>query len=430
MLGNRIIGEGTENPRDILANPMNFRRHPKEQLTALEGALEEIGWIQRVIINKRTGHLIDGHARVELAIRRKESEVPVIYVDLDEREERIALASLDPIAALANNDDGMLSKLLDGIEAHNDALAEFLDSLTDDKPEIIDGNTDPDSVPEAEEVPVSQHGDIWVLGSHRLMCGDSTSVDDVDKLMDGGLADLCFTSPPYGVGLEYGEYVDTFDNCKQLLRDIAPVIFHALRPGGFCVTNFGDIISAREINGTDVPSEYPMALEYWPAFTAAGFALHSRRIWAKPHARVAAPWCASSNRAASDWEHIWTWLKPGAQYLNERRQFSALGVWDTSKMEGVDVGKDRHPAAFPVSIACIVIETYSDTGNIVFEPFSGTGTTIIACEKEARVARAVELDPRYMDIAIRRWQEFTGKRAVLEATGQTFDEVATTRVNI
>jgi len=129
----RITGEGNESPEQILAHPYNFRRHPKEQLDALEGSLEEIGWIQRVIVNQRTGHLIDGHARVELAIRRDEPEVPVVYVDLSENEEKLALATLDPITGLAYHDEEQLAALLREIEVENDAVAEFLDELNPDR---------------------------------------------------------------------------------------------------------------------------------------------------------------------------------------------------------------------------------------------------------------------------------------------------------
>lgn len=126
---NRIVGEGQEDPQQLLANPFNFRRHPKAQLDALEGALEEIGWIQRVIVNRRTGHMIDGHARVELSIRREEKTVPVLYVDLTEREERIAIATLDPIAGLAYHDEDALAELLRGLETENEALGAFLVQL-------------------------------------------------------------------------------------------------------------------------------------------------------------------------------------------------------------------------------------------------------------------------------------------------------------
>jgi hypothetical protein len=281
-------------------------------------------------------------------------------------------------------------------------------------PQTVDLLTDEDDVPPVPVEPVSKLGDLYILGNHRLLCGDSTVLADVERLMDGAQADLIFTSAPYGVGLDYGTYKDTFENTTKLIRDVAPVLFSVLRPGGFCLTNFSDIISARDINGTEHPSEYPMALEYWPAFTGCGFGLHSRRIWAKPHARVAAPWCASSNRAASDWEHIWTWLKPGP-FLNERRDPSYYGVWDTAKLEGVTIGKDTHPAAFPVGVAVLGINVYSNPGEVLFEPFGGTGTMAVAAEKTGRRCYMMELSPAYCDVICQRWEQATGKKAVLSA---------------
>ena len=138
---NRIIGNGTENPKNILANPKNWRVHTEYQRASLKGVLEEIGWVQQVIINKNTGHLIDGHLRVETALKNKETEVPVIYVDLTENEEKIALAVIDPIAALATTNQDGLNQLLSEIEARNDSLQDFLDTLLvedEDEKEILE----------------------------------------------------------------------------------------------------------------------------------------------------------------------------------------------------------------------------------------------------------------------------------------------------
>ncbi|HKJ76507.1 MAG TPA: ParB N-terminal domain-containing protein [Gammaproteobacteria bacterium] len=126
---NRIIGEGAEAPDQLLANPQNYRRHPKTQKDALAGALDEIGWIQRVIVNQRTGQMVDGHARVELAIARGEPAVPVVYVDLSEEEERIAIATIDPIAGLAYHDEEQLGELLSQVSAESEDLQAFLDGL-------------------------------------------------------------------------------------------------------------------------------------------------------------------------------------------------------------------------------------------------------------------------------------------------------------
>lgn len=128
-LRNRIVGEGMEAPADLLANPANWRRHPREQLAALEGMLEAVGWVQRVIVNRTTGRMVDGHARVELAIKRGEPAVPVLFVELTPDEERVVLAGLDPIGGLAATDQAQLDALLEGVETGSDALDEFLASL-------------------------------------------------------------------------------------------------------------------------------------------------------------------------------------------------------------------------------------------------------------------------------------------------------------
>lgn len=128
-LRSRIVGEGQEAPDQLLANPLNWRRHPEAQHKALEGMLREVGWVQRVIVNKTTGHVVDGHLRVELAMRRGEPSVPVIYVELTPEEEKIVLAAIDPIGGLAETDQGMLDTLLEDVTAEDDDLAEFLDSL-------------------------------------------------------------------------------------------------------------------------------------------------------------------------------------------------------------------------------------------------------------------------------------------------------------
>lgn len=133
-LRSRIVGEGDENPEQLLANPANWRKHPKEQQEALEGLLRNVGWVQRVIVNRRTGHVVDGHARVELAIRRGEPSVPVLYVDLSEEEERLVLASLDPIGALAATDQQKLDELLQEVQAQDAGLQAFLDSLSEAGP--------------------------------------------------------------------------------------------------------------------------------------------------------------------------------------------------------------------------------------------------------------------------------------------------------
>lgn len=136
---NRIVGEGLEAPDQLLANPQNWRVHPKHQVDALEGLLSAVGWVQRVIVNRTTGHVVDGHARVALGLRRGEAEIPVVYVELSEAEEAVVLAALDPIGALAGTDQAMLDGLLEDVDSGNEALDEFLKGLRDEAPAFEPG---------------------------------------------------------------------------------------------------------------------------------------------------------------------------------------------------------------------------------------------------------------------------------------------------
>lgn len=146
-LRSRIVGEGDEAPDQLLANPLNWRVHPKEQVDALEGLLSQVGWVQRVIVNKRTGHVVDGHARVALALRRSEPTLPVLYVDLSEAEERLVLAAIDPIGGMAGADQGLLDQVLDGLTADDAGLQALLDGLRSEAVGTA-GLTDPDDAPD------------------------------------------------------------------------------------------------------------------------------------------------------------------------------------------------------------------------------------------------------------------------------------------
>lgn len=195
----RIVGEADVPPEELLANPFNFRVHSTEQGRALDGALDEIGWIQRTIVNRTTGHVIDGHLRVQRAMRRNEPTVPVLYVELTENEERIALATLDPISAMAGTDNDLLADVLAQIEANSEPLLEFLQTLT---PQSSDGESGSGSKPDE---PTTVWGEIINLGQHRLLCGDLEDESHLLAVTSGkpgasvldlaGLAILALTKP-------------------------------------------------------------------------------------------------------------------------------------------------------------------------------------------------------------------------------------------
>ena len=179
---NRIVGEGDEAPDQLLANPLNFRVHTQEQGDALAGGLTTIGWVQRVIVNRRTGHVIDGHLRISQAMKEGQPTVPVVYVDLDEAEERIALATLDPIAAMAGTDKALLSELLSSVEAEDERLASFLAGLTPEEPSGP-STTSASGVPGEELEPTTRRGELIHLDLHRLLCGEPTLVTHRRRLI-------------------------------------------------------------------------------------------------------------------------------------------------------------------------------------------------------------------------------------------------------
>ncbi len=441
---NRIVGEGTENPEQLLANPFNYRRHPAEQLDALQGALDEIGWIQRVIVNQQTGHMIDGHARVELAIRSGQDEVPVLYVDLDENEERIALAVLDPISGLAYHDQDQLDELIGLIETENDALAGFLDDLAggDDSKEVPKTNEDDAPAPD-DSLHVSQPGDIWQLGQHRLMCGDATDGRQIKTLMGDDTADLVWTDPPYGVSYEAkvesvskggkrrANHIENDelqgDDLYRFLRDAFSAIEPVTKPGG-CIY---------------VAHAETEAISFRTALTDAGWLYKQTLVWVK-NALVL-------SRQDYNWRHepiMYGW-KPGAahyfieDFSNQTVLEEDGDIEEMSKEELLEIVRriqampsttinidkpsrsELHPTMKPVKLVAKFLHNSSRVGEVVLDPFGGSGTTLIAAHQLDRCARIMELSPEYVDVIVKRWQEFAGKQAILERTGETFDELMT-----
>ena len=196
---NRIVGTGLVDATELLANPRNWRLHPDNQRAALDKVLDMVGWVQNVIVNRRTGFVIDGHLRADMAISKGE-KVPVQYVDLSPEEESLILATFDRLTAMAGVDSEKLSELVEEASESFPDIEEILLGMDDlVTPEESDGLTDPDATPELDEHPVSETGDIWIMGRHRVRCGDSTNAADVEALLAGVSPHLMVTDPPYGV---------------------------------------------------------------------------------------------------------------------------------------------------------------------------------------------------------------------------------------
>lgn len=411
----RIVGEGQEAPDQLLANPRNWRVHPKEQVDALDGLLRQVGWVQRVIVNRTTGHVVDGHARVALALRRSEPSVPVLYVELTEAEEALVLAALDPIAGMAGTDQAMLDELLADVEAQGEGLRAMLDGLSSDDGGT-EGLTDEEDAPEVPDAPASAAGDVWLLGAHRLMCGDSTSAESVSRLMAGEKAVLMQTDPPYGIAYNSADLhingrvehadIENDDLDGEVLQAFLESVIRAAVPHLEPKTAFY--------------LWHPMLTQgtFFAAAAAADILISRQIIWAKPSMVF--------GRGEYHWQHelcFYGWRRGNRPPFYGPRNQTTL--WQI----GRETSKD-HPTAKPVQLWVAPIENHTNAGELMYEPFSGSGSQIIAAERTGRRCFAMELAPRYVDVAVKRWQAFTGQAATLEGDGRTFAEIEAERLAV
>ena len=395
---NRIVGNGEEAPDQLLANPGNWRIHPAAQQGALASVLDDVGWVKRVLVNRRTGHIVDGHLRVELALSRQEPSVPVAYVDLSEAEEAPVLASLDPLSAMAVADPAKLRELLDGVTISNDDLMAMLAEIMPKDPA---GKTDPDDVPEVPVEPYVKPGELWLLGDHRLLCGDAQDPKAWHRLLDGARLDCVWTDPPYGVdvvggGRQYSKEArrtaggltiagDTVDSLAELLGSAFQHLVDALRPGGAAYI---------------AHPQGPLAALSLAALGALPFHLSTTLVWVKNSLVL------SRQDYHNRHEPIYYGWREGAAHAwySDRKQSSVFEVDRPSRSE-------LHPTMKPVALVSAMLANSTREGDRVGDPFAGSGTTIIAAEQAGLRCYALELDPKYAQVAIERWQAFTGQRA-------------------
>ena len=412
----RIVGHGEAAPSDLVGNPRNWRTHPQAQRDALAGVLDEVGWVQDVIVNKRTGYLVDGHARVAVAAQRGEDAVPVVYVDLSEDEERLILSTLDPLSAMAEADSEALTDLLAVVTAEDGALNAMLDALANDSGAALAtdrGLTDPDDVPD----PIEDHetyverGQVYALGDHRLMCGDATSAEDVSRLMGGAVAEMVWTDPPYGVGIgDKNAQLNAIGEgpSNRVTRNLTN---DTLAEGDLSVMLKSSFDNALEVCAAG--AAWYVASPAGPLMTVFGSALKDMGIW-----RQTIQWVKNNATfAPMGVDYHWRaepifygWVPNAAhRYRGGRTQTT---VWEIDRPSK----SPEHPTMKPVELVLRAIENSSDRGHVVFDPFIGSGTTIIAAEQSNRSGYGMEIDPQYAQLVINRWEDFTGRSAEFQKT--------------
>lgn len=370
---------------EILPNPMNWRTHPKAQQDALKGVLAEIGFAGAVLARETPEGLmlIDGHLRTETV---KGAEIPVLVLDVDQDEANKLLATLDPLAAMAEADATKLDELLRSVETSSDAVAGMLADLgkeagcdwAKESGEVVEVE-----VPEPPVDPVTKPGDLWVLGEHRLLCGNSTKAEDVARLMAGEKADCVCTDPPYGIGVDKAMHKQggtQYGKAAAPKRKYADTDWDSLPPDSLI----------------DSISKFPISI----IFGGNYFKLPPARCWLV--------WDKENGENAfADCELAWTNID---QPVRIKRH-----MWNGMIRKGKEE-RTIHPTQKPVEVMAWCLGMTQ--GNI-YEPFCGSGTTLIAAEQLGRTCYGMEISPQYCDVIVSRWEKLTGKKARLEKTEQT-----------
>jgi len=391
----------------------NARTHSEAQVAQIAASIAEFGFTNPILAGS-DGVIVAGHGRLAAAQKLGLEVVPVVVLDHLSPTQRRALVIADNrIAENASWDDAMLrvelgaladddfDVALTGFDA--DALAEL---MAGEEPDA-EGQTDDDAVPEVSETPISRPGDVWLLGGHRLLCGDATVAASYERLLAGEQADMVFTDPPYNVNYANSAKDKMRGKDRAILNDnlgdgfydfllaaLTPTVAHCR--GGIYVA-----MSSSELDVLQA------------AFRAAGGKWSTFIIWAKNTFTLGR---ADYQR---QYEPILYGWPEGAQrhWCGDRDQGD---VWNIKKPQK----NDLHPTMKPVELVERAIRNSSRPGNVVLDPFGGSGTTLIAAEKSGRQARLIELEPKYVDVIVRRWQDWTGQQATRESDGLAFDQAA------
>lgn len=386
----------------------NSRTHSDEQVAQIAASIKEWGFTTAVLVDE-SGSIIAGHGRLMAARKLGLTSLPVMVAkDWTDAQKRAYVIADNKLAINAGWDNDLLALELGELGDLGFDLE--LTGFTDEEikalmpVDVTEGLTDPDDAPPLPDNPVTRPGDVWVMGKHRLLCGDSTSVDDLAKLCENQAVDMWLTDPPYNVAYEGGTKEkltiknDSMgdDQFRQFLRDAYTAADTVMKAGAVFYIWHAD-------------SE---GYNFRGAAKDAGWTVRQCLIWKKSSLVL--------GRQDYQWQHepcLYGW-KDGAGHLwaSDRKQTTIL-EFDKPARNG------EHPTMKPVALFEYQLLNNTKGGDIVLDSFGGSGTTLIAAEKNGRVARLMELDPKYCDVIIKRWQDFTGKIATHAETGEPFAEV-------
>ncbi len=382
------------NIKELIPYCNNSRTHSDDQVLQIASSIKEFGFTNPVLIDGQGG-IIAGHGRIMAAQKLKMDEVPTITLsDLSEAQKKAYIIADNKLALNSGWDDELLKIELEQLKELDFDLG--LIGFSDDElallmgGETTEGLVDEDQVPELVVDPVTVLGDVWLLGNHRLMCGDSTSIDAVERLMDGQKADMVFTDPPYNI-----DYQGVKDKREKIKND-------KMSDGDFVDFLTQSIVGCETMY---VCCSWHYAHLFKQAMEAIG---------RKPKAMI-----------------VWNKVNP-AQHLDKYFKqheiifyYGDFGGHKTLRGDVWTLKRQRntvHPTMKPVELIEIALVDQPDK-KIVLDSFGGSGSTLIACEKIGRINRSMELDPKYCDVIIKRWQDFTGKQATLESNGKTYNEL-------
>ena len=398
---------------ELIPYVSNARTHSDKQVDQIAASMNEWGWTNPILVDE-AGMIIAGHGRLQAARKLGYSEAPVMVANgwTDAQKKAYVLAD-NQLALNAGWDAALLSNELKGLdELGFDMDLLGFDNLADLMPvDGTEGLTDEDAVPEAPEVPVTVEGDVWLLGRHRLMCGDSTKIDAVGKMMAGQKADMVFTDPPYGMSYGGGRAAGS-------TKKGALVKAHGMIKGddlqgedliGMIRDAVGSAISVCKSGAAKyVCFPWRTYAEFESALEQVGMTVSACIVWDKKSIGL-----GNANYRP---QHEFIFYSKGDSWFGDKSQSD---VWYNSRGA---TGAYVHPTQKPVELVEKAINNSSKGQDIVIDVFGGSGSTLIACEKTNRDCRMMELDPKYCDVIINRWQDFTGKEATLEATGETYAE--------